>query len=152
MMRAEHTPKRSKQPKTTIQHKTSRGFEPRSLDSESRVLTVTPRGRVLHIQEPTHCNDTLEATKQSGTPVTTTQSHAAVAQLAARRSHNPKVGSSILSCRISRHTGKQTIPHREATKHQMNNYPTKPRSQMETHHNDNHEIAQRGFDPRTFGL
>jgi hypothetical protein len=27
--------------------------------------------------------------------------HAAVAQLAARRSHNPKVGSSILSCRIS---------------------------------------------------
>ena len=26
--------------------KASRGFEPRSLDSESRVLTVTPRGQV----------------------------------------------------------------------------------------------------------
>ena len=26
--------------------KASRGFEPRSLDSESRVLTVTPRGRL----------------------------------------------------------------------------------------------------------
>ena len=25
---------------------TSRGFEPRSLDSESRVLTVTPRGQL----------------------------------------------------------------------------------------------------------
>ena len=38
----------------------SRGFEPRSLDSESRVLTVTPRGRVIagtlqsHI--PSFCN------------------------------------------------------------------------------------------------
>jgi hypothetical protein len=29
---------------TSMQRKTSRGFEPRSLDSESRVLTVTPRG------------------------------------------------------------------------------------------------------------
>ena len=28
-------------------HKASRGFEPRSLDSESRVLTVTPRGQML---------------------------------------------------------------------------------------------------------
>ena len=28
-------------------HKTSRGFEPRSLDSESRVLTVTPRGQIF---------------------------------------------------------------------------------------------------------
>ena len=28
-----------------IWRETSRGFEPRSLDSESRVLTVTPRGR-----------------------------------------------------------------------------------------------------------
>ena len=27
--------------------KASRGFEPRSLDSESRVLTVTPRGQML---------------------------------------------------------------------------------------------------------
>ena len=32
-----------------IWRETSRGFEPRSLDSESRVLTVTPRGR-LHRQ------------------------------------------------------------------------------------------------------
>ena len=31
-----------------IVKKTSRGFEPRSLDSESRALTVTPRGR-LHV-------------------------------------------------------------------------------------------------------
>ena len=29
------------------EHKASRGFEPRSLDSESRVLTVTPRGRLV---------------------------------------------------------------------------------------------------------
>ena len=29
--------------------KASRGFEPRSLDSESRVLTVTPRGPLMHI-------------------------------------------------------------------------------------------------------
>ena len=29
-----------------IWRETSRGFEPRSLDSESRVLTVTPRGRL----------------------------------------------------------------------------------------------------------
>ena len=28
--------------------KASRGFEPRSLDSESRVLTVTPRGQVIN--------------------------------------------------------------------------------------------------------
>ena len=28
--------------------KASRGFEPRSLDSESRVLTVTPRGQVIY--------------------------------------------------------------------------------------------------------
>ena len=31
---------------TTHLQKASRGFEPRSLDSESRVLTVTPRGQV----------------------------------------------------------------------------------------------------------
>ena len=31
----------------TLQKKASRGFEPRSLDSESRVLTVTPRGLVM---------------------------------------------------------------------------------------------------------
>ena len=31
----------------TLQKKASRGFEPRSLDSESRVLTVTPRGLVF---------------------------------------------------------------------------------------------------------
>ena len=31
----------------TLQKKASRGFEPRSLDSESRVLTVTPRGLVI---------------------------------------------------------------------------------------------------------
>ena len=30
-----------------IHNKVSRGFEPRSLDSESRVLTVTPRGPVV---------------------------------------------------------------------------------------------------------
>ena len=30
--------------------KASRGFEPRSLDSESRVLTVTPRGHLILIQ------------------------------------------------------------------------------------------------------
>ena len=33
--------------KGETQKKTSRGFEPRSLDSESRVLTVTPRGPVV---------------------------------------------------------------------------------------------------------
>ena len=33
-----------------------------------------------------------------------TEIHAAVAQLAARRSHNPKVGSSVLSCRNERMT------------------------------------------------
>ena len=33
----------------------SRGFEPRSLDSESRVLTVTPRGRVLYARCRFHC-------------------------------------------------------------------------------------------------
>ena len=31
--------------------KASRGFEPRSLDSESRVLTVTPRGQVQAMKE-----------------------------------------------------------------------------------------------------
>ena len=30
-----------------ITKEASRGFEPRSLDSESRVLTVTPRGQLL---------------------------------------------------------------------------------------------------------
>ena len=30
-----------------VHEKASRGFEPRSLDSESRVLTVTPRGQML---------------------------------------------------------------------------------------------------------
>ena len=49
---------------------------------------------------------------------------AAVAQLAARRSHNPKVGSSILSCRIF----------------------------IQNRHRATHAIAERGFDPRTFGL
>jgi hypothetical protein len=44
------------------------------------------------------------------------QAHAAVAQLAARRSHNPKVGSSILSCRILHSAGKQTEPHHTDTK------------------------------------
>ena len=29
--------------------KASRGFEPRSLDSESRVLTVTPRGQIFEV-------------------------------------------------------------------------------------------------------
>ena len=29
----------------------SRGFEPRSLDSESRVLTVTPRGQLLVVPD-----------------------------------------------------------------------------------------------------
>jgi hypothetical protein len=33
--------------KSCCAHKASRGFEPRSLDSESRVLTVTPRGQVV---------------------------------------------------------------------------------------------------------
>ena len=33
----------------------SRGFEPRSLDSESRVLTVTPRGRLTHTQPGAVC-------------------------------------------------------------------------------------------------
>ena len=32
-----------------LQKEASRGFEPRSLDSESRVLTVTPRGPLMHI-------------------------------------------------------------------------------------------------------
>ena len=32
-------------------HKVSHGFEPRSLDSESRVLTVTPRDQ-LHLMQP----------------------------------------------------------------------------------------------------
>ena len=31
--------------------KASRGFEPRSLDSESRVLTVTPRGQLVSMME-----------------------------------------------------------------------------------------------------
>jgi hypothetical protein len=44
------------------------------------------------------------------------QAHAAVAQLAARRSHNPKVGSSILSCRILHNADKQTEPHHAKTK------------------------------------
>ena len=35
-----------------LERKASRGFEPRSLDSESRVLTVTPRGRMLVRQVP----------------------------------------------------------------------------------------------------
>ena len=35
------------QPTPSGLRKASRGFEPRSLDSESRVLTVTPRGRVV---------------------------------------------------------------------------------------------------------
>ena len=29
-----------------------RGFEPRSLDSESRVLTVTPRDQMLYLRRP----------------------------------------------------------------------------------------------------
>ena len=33
---------------TTRNKEASRGFEPRSLDSESRVLTVTPRGHVMN--------------------------------------------------------------------------------------------------------
>ena len=36
------------------QTKASRGFEPRSLDSESRVLTVTPRGHLNLFQADTH--------------------------------------------------------------------------------------------------
>ena len=32
--------------------KASRGFEPRSLDSESRVLTVTPRGQLFMLSPP----------------------------------------------------------------------------------------------------
>lgn len=36
-----------------LQHKASRGFEPRSLDSESRVLAVTPRGQVIVLAERT---------------------------------------------------------------------------------------------------
>ena len=35
------------QPPRVAEQKASRGFEPRSLDSESRVLTVTPRGQML---------------------------------------------------------------------------------------------------------
>ena len=38
--------------------------------------------------------------------------HAAVAQLAARRSHNPKVGSSILSCRNLHFTRNRSTPRR----------------------------------------
>ena len=33
-----------------VHKKASRGFEPRSLDSESRVLTVTPRGQVKTLE------------------------------------------------------------------------------------------------------
>ena len=35
--------------KAPLAKKASRGFEPRSLDSESRVLTVTPRGRLATV-------------------------------------------------------------------------------------------------------
>ena len=50
--------------------KASRGFEPRSLDSESRVLTVTPRGQVIEIDllghmrssQVTYRNEPWEAT------------------------------------------------------------------------------------------
>ena len=38
---------------TASQTKASRGFEPRSLDSESRVLTVTPRGHLNLFQADT---------------------------------------------------------------------------------------------------
>ena len=37
--------------KKTTRHKASRGFEPRSLDSESRVLAVTPRGRAGFVSQ-----------------------------------------------------------------------------------------------------
>ena len=48
--------------------------------------------------------------------------NAAVAQLAARRSHNPKVGSSILSCRISRTVaGHHTPPDSETKQTRINN-------------------------------
>ena len=40
-------------PMRTYRGEASRGFEPRSLDSESRVLTVTPRGR-LAARRPRH--------------------------------------------------------------------------------------------------
>ena len=33
-----------------MEKEASRGFEPRSLDSESRVLTVTPRGHVVEFE------------------------------------------------------------------------------------------------------
>ena len=32
-------------------HEVPRGFEPRSLDSESRVLTVTPRDQLMEVTE-----------------------------------------------------------------------------------------------------
>ena len=41
---------------TERQTKASRGFEPRSLDSESRVLTVTPRGHMLGRRQKHQCN------------------------------------------------------------------------------------------------
>ena len=39
-----------------IWRETSRGFEPRSLDSESRVLTVTPRGRLPQKTSGSDCS------------------------------------------------------------------------------------------------
>jgi hypothetical protein len=112
------------------------------------------------------------------------EAHAAVAQLAARRSHNPKVGSSILSCRILHNADKQTEPHHTETKQPetkmdrggderwwfgdklgkkqltpktsantgAKNHPKQQQQRTSPTRTDKREIAQRGFDPRTFGL
>ena len=81
-------------------HKASRGFESRLLDSESRVLTVTPRGHLASLCPQSirlHTDTTVYTSITKTCPGHNPQ--AAIAQLVARRSHNPKVVSSILTGR-----------------------------------------------------